>query len=176
MKRMKSNVQKFLALSGLFLCLLLAAGNVVTGVWSADPTARIVEAGKNKKKNKNSRNTNAGSTVRATDSSKNSKTVSSDTGITEEEPALLDEKGSYTTKEDVALYIHQYGKLPQNFITKKEAQQLGWSGGSLEPYAPGKSIGGNTGEMQAAMPGYFKALRRLCEDVQAENPEFEIRL
>ena len=60
-----------------------------------------------------------------------------------EEPALLDEDGSYTTKDDVALYIHQYGHLPDNFITKKEAQALGWSGGSLEPYAPGKSIGGS---------------------------------
>lgn len=56
---------------------------------------------------------------------------------------LLDEDGAYTTKDDVALYIHQYGHLPDNFITKKEAQSLGWQGGSLEPYAPGKSIGGS---------------------------------
>ena len=63
-----------------------------------------------------------------------------------EEPpqtASVDENGSYTTKDDVALYIHIYGKLPHNFITKKEAQKLGWSGGSLEPYAPGKCIGGS---------------------------------
>ena len=57
--------------------------------------------------------------------------------------AAIDEDGSYTTKEDVALYIHTYGHLPGNFITKKEAQALGWSGGSLEPYAPGKCIGGS---------------------------------
>ena len=72
--------------------------------------------------------------------------------IPEEEPAEvvsgeatpgIDENGSYTTKEDVALYIHTYGKLPPNFITKKQAEKLGWSGGSLEPYAPGKCIGGN---------------------------------
>ena len=62
---------------------------------------------------------------------------------TDEAPALLDENGSYTAKDDVALYIHQYGHLPSNFITKKEAQALGWSGGSLEPYAPGKCIGGS---------------------------------
>ena len=59
-----------------------------------------------------------------------------------QEPAL-DEDGSYTSKEDVALYIHLYGRLPANFITKKEAEALGWSGGSLEPYAPGKCIGGS---------------------------------
>lgn len=57
--------------------------------------------------------------------------------------AAIDEDGSYTSKEDVALYIHTYGHLPGNFITKKEAQALGWSGGSLEPYAPGKCIGGS---------------------------------
>ena len=45
----------------------------------------------------------------------------------------LAREDTYTTKEDVALYIHLYGRLPDNFITKKEAQQLGWTGGSLEP-------------------------------------------
>lgn len=55
----------------------------------------------------------------------------------------LKENGTYSSKEDVALYIHLYGKLPSNYITKQEAQQLGWSGGSVEPYAPKKCIGGN---------------------------------
>ena len=55
----------------------------------------------------------------------------------------IDENGSYTSKEDAALYIHTYGKLPQNFITKSEAQNLGWEGGGLEDYAPGKCIGGD---------------------------------
>ena len=56
---------------------------------------------------------------------------------------LLEPGGSYTSRDDVALYIHTYGMLPENFITKKDAQALGWSGGSLEPYAPGKCIGGD---------------------------------
>ena len=59
-----------------------------------------------------------------------------------DEPELLDEYGTSTSKEDVALYIHTYGRLPDNFITKKEAEKLGWPGGSLEPYAPGMCIGG----------------------------------
>lgn len=61
------------------------------------------------------------------------------------ESALLDEDGSYTSKEEVALYIHQYGTLPSNFITKKEAKKLGWvsSEGNLGEVAPGKSIGGD---------------------------------
>ena len=60
-----------------------------------------------------------------------------------DETAQIDEDASYTTKDDVALYIHTYGHLPDNFITKKDAQALGWPGGSLEPYAPGKCIGGS---------------------------------
>ncbi|MBQ3392154.1 MAG: ribonuclease [Lachnospiraceae bacterium] len=65
----------------------------------------------------------------------------------EETPAAeapqIDENGSYTTKEDVALYLHVYGRLPSNFMTKKEARKLGWDGGSLEDYAPGMCIGGD---------------------------------
>lgn len=55
----------------------------------------------------------------------------------------IDRDGTFTTKDDVALYIYTYGELPKNFITKKEAQKLGWEGGSLEPYAPGCCIGGS---------------------------------
>ena len=65
----------------------------------------------------------------------------------------IDEDGTYTSKDDVALYLDTYGRLPGNFITKKEAQDLGWSGGSLEPYAPGKCIGGNRfGNYECILP------------------------
>lgn len=57
--------------------------------------------------------------------------------------AELDEYGVYTSMEDVALYLYLYEDLPDNFLTKKEAQALGWEGGSLEPYAPGMCIGGD---------------------------------
>lgn len=57
----------------------------------------------------------------------------------------LDEHGAYTTKDEVALYLHTYGRLPDNYITKKEAQKLGWDSkkGNLTEIAPGKSIGGS---------------------------------
>ena len=72
---------------------------------------------------------------------------------TEEAPPALDINGSYTTKEDVALYIHLYGQLPSNFITKAEAEDLGWSGGGLESYAPGKCIGGDRfGNYEGLLP------------------------
>lgn len=72
---------------------------------------------------------------------------------TENSSSSLPEDGSYTSKEDVALYIHLYGHLPPNFITKKEAEALGWKGGSLEPYAPGMCIGGNRfGNYECLLP------------------------
>lgn len=51
--------------------------------------------------------------------------------------------GEYTDRDGIAAYIVAYGGLPRNFITKSEARRLGWQGGPLEPYAPGKSIGGD---------------------------------
>ena len=53
--------------------------------------------------------------------------------------------GEYSSKDEVAEYIHLYNKLPKNFITKNEAKELGWvsSKGNLWDVAPGKSIGGD---------------------------------
>jgi len=60
---------------------------------------------------------------------------------------------SYTSKDEVALYIHLHGRLPDNFITKSQARALGWTGGSLESYAPGCCIGGDTfGNREGLLP------------------------
>ncbi|MBQ5969516.1 MAG: ribonuclease [Clostridia bacterium] len=68
-------------------------------------------------------------------------------------PAALDESGSYNSKDEVALYIHTFGHLPPNYLTKKQAKALGWTGGSLEKYAPGKSIGGDRfGNYEGRLP------------------------
>lgn len=68
-------------------------------------------------------------------------------GVSTEEPqktqAAPDENGAYTTKEDVALYLITYGRLPENFITKSEARALGWNGGGLDGFDYGKCIGGD---------------------------------
>ena len=63
----------------------------------------------------------------------------------ETEKLSVEKDGSYTTPEDVAEYIHTFGTLPGNFITKSEAQALGWvnSKGNLWDVAPGMSIGGD---------------------------------
>lgn len=73
--------------------------------------------------------------------------------VTEEVSAAIDENGSYDDRESVALYIHTYGKLPPNYITKAEAEDLGWEGGSVEKYAPGKCIGGSRfGNYEGLLP------------------------
>ena len=61
------------------------------------------------------------------------------------EKLSVEKEGSYTTPEDVAEYIHTFGTLPNNFITKSEAKALGWdsSKGNLWDVAEGKSIGGD---------------------------------
>lgn len=73
---------------------------------------------------------------------------------TEQEPApAIDEDGWYDDKENVALYIHTYGKLPPNYISKNEAEDLGWEGGSVERYAEGKCIGGSKfGNYEGLLP------------------------
>ncbi len=67
--------------------------------------------------------------------------------------AAIDEDGEYTSKDDVALYIHTYGHLPKNFVTKSDARKKGWEGGSLEDYFPGCSIGGDSfGNREGILP------------------------
>lgn len=67
----------------------------------------------------------------------------------------VNEDGTYTSKEDVAAYLHQYQRLPDNFITKKEAKELGWVSSELNlgEVAPGKSIGGDRfGNREGILP------------------------
>ena len=65
------------------------------------------------------------------------------------------EDGLYTSKDDVALYIHSYGHLSANFITKAQARELGWGDtySSVDDAAPGKSIGGDRfGNREGLLP------------------------
>ena len=75
--------------------------------------------------------------------------------IVDAERTTLAEDGSYTSPEDVAEYLHFYGHLPDNFITKNEARDLGWDcqAGNLDEVAPGMSIGGDTfGNREGLLP------------------------
>ena len=74
---------------------------------------------------------------------------------TVKETAQIDEFGVYTDKKNVSLYIHTFNRLPDNYITKAEAQKLGWDNqkGNLADVAPGKSIGGDRfGNYEGLLP------------------------
>ena len=95
---------------------------------SSDKLNKDIKAAVNNKQSK--KNTKKEDT-RAKDKTTNKKT--------------LTENGSYSSKEDVALYIHTYGKLPSNYISKSQAYDIGWEPrlGNLWGVAKGKSIGGD---------------------------------
>ncbi|MCQ2431978.1 MAG: hypothetical protein MJ175_05165 [Clostridia bacterium] len=66
-----------------------------------------------------------------------------------------DEHTYYYTKDDVALYLHVFGHLPDNYITKAKAQELGWdaSKGNLWDVADGFCIGGDRfGNYEGRLP------------------------
>lgn len=59
--------------------------------------------------------------------------------------ASVSEDGLYTSKFEVAAYIHLYGHLPGNYVSKTKARKAGWvpSKGNLQDVLPDKSIGGS---------------------------------
>lgn len=71
------------------------------------------------------------------------------------EEAAIDEAGEYTSKDDVALYLHTYGHLPSNYVTRDEAEDAGWKTQGLDLWeaCPGKSIGGDRfGNREGQLP------------------------
>ena len=73
----------------------------------------------------------------------------------EEETSSVTEDGQYTSKEEVAEYLHRFGHLPSNYLTKNEAKKLGCdiSKTSLSKVLPGRSIGGDRfGNFEGALP------------------------
>ena len=66
--------------------------------------------------------------------------------------------GEYTSMEEVALYIHTYGTVPPNFVSKTKARNAGWeaSEGNLWDVLPGRSIGGGGWHNdEEVMPGEY---------------------
>ena len=87
------------------------------------------------------------------------------------EPITVEEDGLYTDKEHVALYIHEFWWLPENYITKADAQELGWSNkkNNLDQVAPGYTIGGDEfGNREGLLPSTATRTWYEC-DVNTEN-------
>ena len=113
---------KIAALIALLLALVLA----LSSCGAADTTAK-------KKKQEN-----AQPTAVVTEAPKATEAPAEAT----EEP---EESGPIIEPQAIADYIFEHGELPPNFITKKEAQALGWdsSWNYVSDVAPGMSIGGD---------------------------------
>lgn len=66
-----------------------------------------------------------------------------------------EEQGPIIEPQAIADYLFEHGELPDNFITKREAQDLGWDSrrNYVSDVAPGKSIGGDTfGNYEGLLP------------------------
>lgn len=83
-----------------------------------------------------------------------------------DEQLVIDENSEYNDLENVVLYIEEYGKLPSNYISKKEAKNLGWISkeGNLWDVAQGKSIGGDYfGNYEEKLPKVEKRKYYECD-------------
>ena len=75
-------------------------------------------------------------------------------------------EGPIIEPQAIADYLFEHGELPDNFITKKEAQALGWdsSRNYVSDVAPGKSIGGDWfGNYQGKLPRARGRTFRECD-------------
>ena len=72
-----------------------------------------------------------------------------------EAPEGTEEPGPIIEPQRIADYIFEHGELPENFITKQEAKDLGWDSyvNYVSDVAPGMSIGGDYfGNYQGKLP------------------------
>ena len=168
--KVKEKILRCAALLAVIAAVLLsvlpafASGRTAGAVFASSREAfsqerehRAELTGKKKKKNKSSSYDNtqkytessAGNNASQGNDSKKSTANEKETELT------VEEKGTYTSREEVALYIHLFNHLPDNYITKNEAKDLGWvnSKGNLDEVAPGKSIGGDRfGNYEGQLP------------------------
>lgn len=77
------------------------------------------------------------------------------TPVRTEKPTAAPKQTAITAPQDIADYIFAHGTLPDNFLTKNEARQLGWDSSKnyVSDVAPGYSIGGNRfGNYEGLLP------------------------
>ena len=81
--------------------------------------------------------------------------VDYDEGVAIDEEYIVEYGEYYYSKDEVSLYLYAFGLLPENFITKDEAYDLGWSSkkGNLWDVAYGFCIGGDVfGNREGNLP------------------------
>lgn len=139
----KQMMRRLIAL--LFVLMVLFSPVLERAAAAAGLTERTgwTETAKSKKKKKNT------ATPQATKTPKPTKTPAPE--ITEEP----EEAGPIIEPQAIADYLFVYGRLPDNFLTKKEAQALGWDSykNYVSDVAPGMSIGGDRfGNYEGLLP------------------------
>lgn len=145
---MKNRIIKGLIALLLLLSLLLPQAAVLAGRYETGNGTAVMEIAKSKKKKKNTATPTP--TVKATPAPK-----ATDEPKPEGPTATPVPQGPITDVQSIADYLFANGCLPDNFMTKKEAQALGWPGGDLSRYAPGMSIGGDHfGNYEGILPKY----------------------
>lgn len=107
--------------------------------------SRTDATGKDEQSNKRERTDTGGSSQDQKPQSNGTATDAGTSTVAPERGPTVTEDGTYTSKDEVAAYIHQFKHLPSNFIGKKKAQDRGWvpSEGNLQEVLPGMSIGGS---------------------------------
>ena len=130
-------------LTTMLACVLLLVGVLVLPGCSSGTAHAAANAG-------------ASQSARSSKGSQNSQSSKAAESAAEASTkAKIKESGTYVSKEEVALYLHTYGHLPGNYVTKDEAEDAGWKteGLSLEEACPGKSIGGDRfGNREGRLP------------------------
>lgn len=77
------------------------------------------------------------------------------TPVRTEKRTAAPKQTAITAPQDIADYIFAHGTLPDNFLTKSEARQLGWDSSQnyVSDVAPGYSIGGDRfGNYEGLLP------------------------
>lgn len=76
----------------------------------------------------------------------------------------VEEGAYYYDLEHVVTYLVVYDELPENYITKSEARDLGWEGGTPERFLEGAAIGGSTfGNREQILPANTGATYYECD-------------
>ena len=78
-----------------------------------------------------------------------------DSGNAVTDEMIVEQDGWYSSKEEVAAYLIEFECLPENYLTKNEAYDLGWNPdeGNLWDVAEGMSIGGDKfGNREGLLP------------------------
>lgn len=158
---------KFRRLGALLLTLLVAAGAVWYGLTAkaelpdTGSSSRMVLQAKKKKKKSNTPTPATATPAPAAEAAEKAGPERESGEIT---PTPVPD-GPIIDPQSIADYIFAYGELPDNFLTKREAQDLGWDSryNYVSDVAPGMSIGGDRfGNYEGALPQvqgrrYFEA-------------------